>query len=73
MGGHTGKKARDETRAVSASPASGKLKVEIALKREAARIVREYADIEPEVICKILLIDALKEKKKLVLKGKEGF
>ncbi len=64
------KKAKAEAKAVAVSPASGELKVEMTLKGEAARIVREYADaynVEPEVVCKILLIDALKEKKKPVL------
>ena len=45
----------------------GELKVELVFWGESANQVREYAEsygVEPEVVCRILLIDALKEKKK---------
>jgi hypothetical protein len=45
----------------------GELKVELVFSGESANQVKEYAEsygVEPEVVCRILLIDALKEKKK---------
>lgn len=63
------KKARAEAKTLTAiSKPSGELKVELVFKGDAARLVREYAEtygVEPEVVCRILLIDALREKKKL--------
>ncbi|MBF0554212.1 MAG: hypothetical protein HQK96_06575 [Nitrospirae bacterium] len=58
--------------AIKASKASkpsevGELKVELVFKGESAKQVKEYAEaygVEPEVVCRIMLIDALKEKKK---------
>jgi len=55
---------------VSKSSDVGELKVEFVFKGDVAKLVREYADtygVEPNVVCRILLIDALKEKKKLIL------
>jgi hypothetical protein len=52
---------------VSAPSEVGELKVEMVFKGESANQVKEYAEaygLEPEVVCRILLIDALKEKKK---------
>lgn len=60
------KNARAEARALAAASDNGALSVELVFKGDAAKLVREYADkysVEPEVVCKILLIDTLKEKK----------
>jgi hypothetical protein len=59
--------AKAASKAASTSKSSTELKVELVFKGEAAKLVREYADtynVEPEVVCRILLIDALSEKKK---------
>lgn len=43
------------------------LTVKLFFKGESAKLVREYAEtygVGPDVICRIMLIDALKEKKK---------
>ena len=45
----------------------GELKVELVFRGESSKLVCEYADtydLEPEAVCRILVIDALKEKKK---------
>ncbi len=63
------KKARAEARALAVVPGNGEMRVEMVFKGDAARLVREYADsygVEPEAVCKVLLIDALKEKKRPV-------
>lgn len=60
------KKARAEAKLFAAASANGELKVELVFKGDTARLVREYADaysVEPEVVCRIMVIDALKEKK----------
>lgn len=61
------RKAKAESKALStASKSSNELKVELVFKGDVAQLVMEYADtynVEPEVVCRILLIDALREKK----------
>jgi hypothetical protein len=59
------KKARTEAKALSTVSTKGELKVELVFKGDVAKLVREYAEtygVEPEVVCRILIIDALKEK-----------
>lgn len=61
------RKARAEAKALAVTSKNGELKVELVFKGDAAKLVREYAeayDVEPEVVCRIMVIDALKEKKK---------
>jgi DNA replication initiation complex subunit (GINS family) len=58
----TGKKAPAALKSTSA----GELKVELVFKGNVAEQVREYAEaygVEPEVVCRIMVIDGLKEKK----------
>jgi hypothetical protein len=62
-------KAEGKPKVLANVSTKGELKVETVFKGDAAKLVREYADtygVEPEVVCKILLIDALKDKKKLI-------
>jgi hypothetical protein len=64
------KKAKKKARAVKAktvAPTSvkGELNVELVFKGKIAEQVREYAEaygVEPEVVCRIMVVDALKRK-----------
>jgi hypothetical protein len=63
------KKSKAEGKTLADVSTKGALKVEMVFKGDAAKLVKGYADaygVEPEVVCKILLIDALKDKKKLI-------
>jgi len=58
----TGKKAPAAPKPTNA----GELKVELVFKGNIAEQVMEYAEaygVEPNVVCRIMVIDALKEKK----------
>jgi hypothetical protein len=61
-------KAEKKLLSIASKPSDvGELRVELVFKGEAAKLVRESADaygVEPEAVCRILLIDALKENKK---------
>jgi hypothetical protein len=66
-----GKKTKARGRKPVAVSTKGELKVDLVFKGNTAQLVREYVDaygVEPETICKIILIDALKEKKKPIQK-----
>jgi hypothetical protein len=59
------KKARVEAKELSTTPVSSELNLELVFKGDTAKLVREYAlayDVEPEVVCRIMIIDALKDK-----------
>lgn len=56
------RKAKAEKR----SSGNQELKVELVFKGDIAKLAKDYADrygVEPEAVCRSLLIDALKEKK----------
>jgi hypothetical protein len=60
------KKARVRAKELAVASVSGELKVELVFKGDTAKLVCEYAEaygIEPEAVCRILVIDALNEKK----------
>jgi hypothetical protein len=62
-----GKKTKTRGRTPAIISTKGELKIDLVFKGDAAQLVRDYVDaygVEPEIICKIILIDALKEKKK---------
>jgi uncharacterized radical SAM superfamily protein len=46
--------------------ANGELKVELLFKGDTATLIRDYAvacDVEPEIVCRIMVIDSLKDKR----------
>ena len=60
-------KTKAETKSLAAPSVNDELKMELVFKGGAAKLVCEYADaygIEPEAVCRIMVIDALKDKKK---------
>jgi len=72
VGAKAGKKAgakavaKTETRALPAVSTNGELTVELVFKGDAAKLVKGYAlayDVEPEVVCRIMVIDALNDKR----------
>jgi hypothetical protein len=66
------KKGKKKVRVVKAKAlavpyVNDELKMELVFKGGTAKLVCEYADaygVEPEAVCRIMVIDALKEKKK---------
>lgn len=59
-------KTKAGVKVLTAAPVNDELRMELVFKGGTAKLVCEYADaygIEPEAVCRILLVDALKEKK----------
>jgi hypothetical protein len=59
-------KTKAETKVLTATPVNDELKVELVFKEGTAKLVCEYSEaygVEPEAVCRILVIDALKDKK----------
>jgi uncharacterized radical SAM superfamily protein len=72
VGAKTGKKvaakaeAKPEARTLPIVYTNGELKVELVFKGDTAKLVKGYAlayDVEPEVVCRIMVIDALNDKR----------
>jgi hypothetical protein len=59
------KKVKTGAKKLPVAPVNGELKMELVFKGDMAKQVREYAEaysVEPEVVCRIIVIDGLKEK-----------
>jgi hypothetical protein len=59
------KKAKTGAKTLVVAPVNDDLKMELVFKGDIAKLVMEYAEaycVEPEVVCKIIVIDALKER-----------
>jgi len=60
------KKARTKANTLVAPTVNGDLRVEMVFKGDTAKLVREYSEtycVEPDVACRIMVIDTLKGKK----------